>query len=342
EDVSGGRSPLCWSVVESVPVHEDIKRAVDGCEKYISASIETMKNLAACDVKTICYNFMPVIDWTRTDLDFRLPTGASALRFDFTLFSAFDLFILKRTGAEGDYTDAERTAAAEAFKDLSEEEKELLSRNITAGLPGRMTDSYDIEEFRKALAQYDGIDREILWENLCRFLEAVLPEAERLGIKLAIHPDDPPRELLGLPRVICTPDDLEKLFERLPSPANGITLCVGTYGSHPDNDLPQMAKQFAARIYFAHLRGVKKDHDNPWSFYEASHLDSDVDIITVIENLLVEEARRGGDDIPVRPDHGHRMLDDLNKTVNPGYSAIGRLKGLAEIRGVIRTLLARR
>ena len=342
EDVSNGRSPLCWSVVESVPVHEDIKRGVRGCEKYISAFIETMKNLAACDVKTICYNFMPVIDWTRTDLDFRLPTGASALRFDFTLFSAFDLFILKRAGAESDYTDAERTAAAQAFKALSEEKQEHLSRNITAGLPGRMTDSYDIEEFRKALAQYDGIDRDILWENLCRFLEAVLPEAERLGIKLAIHPDDPPRELLGLPRVICTPADLEKLFKRLPSPANGITLCVGTYGSHPDNDLPQMAKQFAARIYFAHLRGVKKDRDNPWSFHEASHLDSDVDIITVIENLLVEEERRGGDDIPIRPDHGHRMLDDLHKTVNPGYSAIGRLKGLAEIRGVIRTLLARR
>ena len=347
EYAADGRTQLRWSVVESVPVHEDIKRGVPGCEKYITAFVATMKNLAACNIKTICYNFMPVIDWTRTDLDFRLPTGASALRFDQVLFAAFDLFILNRKGAARDYTDAERKQAKDAFSGLSDAEKKHLSRNITAGLPGRMTDAYDLEEFREALAKYDGIDKDILWGNLVNFLAAVLPEAEKLGVKLAIHPDDPPRELLGLPRIICTPEDLEKLFARLPSPANGMTLCVGTYGSHPHNDLLQMAKQFAARIYFAHLRGVKKDPDNPRSFYEASHLDSDVDMVGIIRHLLHEEARRVESnkgavcDIPIRPDHGHRMLDDLNRSVNPGYSAIGRLKGLAEIRGVIRALQSR-
>ena len=347
DDVSNGCSRLRWSVVESVPIHEDIKRGVPGCEKYIAAFIETMKNLALCNIKTICYNFMPVIDWTRTELDFRLPTGASTLRFDYVLFAAFDLFILKRKQAEYDYTAAEREQAECAFNSLSDAEKERLSGNITAGLPGRMTDAYDLKEFSQALSQYDGIDKDILWGNLVNFLAAVLPEAEKLGVKLAIHPDDPPRELLGLPRIICTPDDLEKLFTRLPSPANGMTLCVGTYGSHPDNDLLQIAKQFAARIYFSHLRGVKKDPDNPWSFYEASHLDSDVDMVSIIRHLLHEEARRVENkegelcDIPIRPDHGHRMLDDLKKPVNPGYSAIGRLKGLAEIRGVIHALQSR-
>ncbi len=345
EDTSDNQSKLSWSVVESVPVHEDIKQGKPDAQKYIAAFIETMENLAACGVMTICYNFMPVIDWTRTDLNYVLPTKASALRFDYTLFTAFDLFILQRRNAAEDYTQEEVQKAETAFKNLSEAEKEKLAANIMAGLPGRMTDSYNIDEFRKALAEYENIDENALRNNLHHFLKAILPAAEKLGIKLAIHPDDPPRKLLGLPRIICTADDLEHLFEACPSPANGITLCVGTYGSRPDNNLPKMAKTFASRIYFAHLRGVKKDTAEQKSFYEASHLDSDIDIISVINHLLTEEKRRAGmkenplGEIPVRPDHGHRMLDDLNKTVNPGYSAIGRLKGLAEIRGVIRTLL---
>ena len=345
EDTSEGRSKLHWSVVESVPVHEAIKQGKTGCENYISTFIKTMENLASCGVMTICYNFMPVIDWTRTDLDFQLPTKATALRFDYILFAAFDLFILKRQGAERDYTVAERAKAEKAFAALSCAEKEKLTRTVTAGLPGRMTDSYNIDAFRNALADYDGIGKEALRQNLYYFLNAILPTAEKLGIKLAIHPDDPPHELLGLPRVICTANDLEQLFDACPSAANGITLCVGTYGSRIDNDLPAMAQLFSSRIYFAHLRGVKKDNDEPKSFYEASHLDSDIDIISVINHLLSEEKHRSNEkgntlgDIAIRPDHGHRMLDDLNKSINPGYSAIGRLKGLAEIRGVIRTLM---
>lgn len=345
ENTAEGRSTLRWSVVESIPVHEDIKQGKVGCEKYIAAFIETMENLAACGVMTICYNFMPVIDWTRTDLDFLLPTKASTLRFDYIAFAAFDLYILKRQGAEQSYTDEEREKANALFANLSKEAKDNLARNIMAGLPGRMTDAYTIDAFKTALAAYDHIDKTALRKNLVYFLQSILPTAEKLGIKLAIHPDDPPYDLLGLPRIICTANDLEHLFTQCPSPANGITLCVGTYGGRADNDLPEMARQFASRIFFAHLRGVKKDSDEPKSFYEASHLDSDINIIAVIKQLLKEEKRRMDTqkdilaEIAIRPDHGHRMLDDLNKSVNPGYSAIGRLKGLAEIRGVIRTLL---
>ena len=344
EGTAEGISPLRWSVVESVPVHEDIKLAAPGHEKYVQAFTDTMKNLAACDVKIICYNFMPVIDWTRTDLEYTLPTGARALRFDYQRFAAFDLFILQRAGAENDYSQEDKARAKSAFAKMSEADREQLSKDITAGLPGRMTDTYDLEGFREALARYDGISKDDLRRNLLSFLRKILPVAEELGIKLAIHPDDPPYDLLGLPRVVCTASDLEKLFGEVPSPANGLTLCVGTFGSRPDNNLPEMAKRFASRIFFSHLRGVKRDKDDPRSFYESAHLEGDVDIIAVIKNLLEEENRRKNDpdhtnpEIPVRPDHGHQMMDDLNKKVNPGYSAIGRLKGLAEIRGVIRTL----
>lgn len=343
------RSPLTWSVVESVPVHEDIKLGREGCQVYIDNWITSMENLAHCRIKTICYNFMPVIDWTRTDLRYRLSSGVYALRFDQKKFAAFDLFILQRSTAEADYSETEIAEAKDVYTQMSAEERDQLSRNIIAGLPGKMTDAYTLEDFRKALAQYQHISREQFRENLYAFLAQVLPKAETVGVKLAIHPDDPPRDMLGLPRVICTADDLDRLFADQPSPANGITLCVGTYGSRADNDLPDMARRFGSRIHFAHLRGVSRDPDEQRSFYEANHLDSDINMVSVIRELLTEEHNRSQQqgsqasdgtaaEIFIRPDHGHQMMDDIDKTVNPGYSAIGRLKGLAEVRGVIRAL----
>lgn len=343
ETCAPGQAPLVWSVVESIPVHEDVKLARPGCEAYIDSWITTMENLAACGIRTICYNFMPVIDWTRTDLKYQLPSGGYALRFDQEKFAAFDLCILQRDGAEQDYTAEEIASAQQLFAQMTEDERELLTRNIIAGLPGRMTDAYGLETFRAMLSQYHGMDADTLRNNLFSFLERVLPAAEKLGVSLAIHPDDPPRDMLGLPRIICTADDLDILFERLPSPANGITLCAGTYGSRPDNDLPEMAKKFAPRIHFSHLRGVIRDADEQRSFYEASHLNSDVNMVGVITALLAEERRRKAQEgefkaIFIRPDHGHQILDDLEKPGNPGYSCIGRLKGLAEIRGVIKAV----
>jgi len=345
EDSAPELAPLKWTVVESIPVHEDIKLARAGHEKYIEAWIASMENLAACGIKTICYNFMPVIDWTRTDLKFKLPSGAYALRFDQKKFAAFDLFILKRETKAGEYSEDEIAEAHQIFEAMSEEEIEQLTKNIIAGLPGKMTESYGLDDFREMLANYKDVDSETLRNNLFSFLSAVLPRAEALGVKLAIHPDDPPRDMLGLPRIICTADDLDILFEAQPSPSNGITLCVGTYSSRPDNDLPAMARQFGPRIHFSHLRGVSRDADEQRSFYEASHLDSDIDMIQVIQELLNEERRRtkeksGQGDIFIRPDHGLQMMDDIGKSGNPGYSGIGRLKGVAEVRGVIRALSA--
>jgi mannonate dehydratase len=290
---------------------------------------------------------MPVIDWTRTDLKFMLPSGAFALRFDQKKFAAFDLFILKRANAELEYSEQELAEAKQVFEQMTALEREQLTNNIIAGLPGKMTAAYGIDDFRAMLACYKDITPEILRDNLCSFLGKVLPRAEALGVKLAIHPDDPPRGMFGLPRVVCTADDLELLFDALPSPSNGMTLCVGTYGSRPDNNLPAMARQFGSRIYFSHLRGVCLDPNEPRTFYEASHLDSDIDMVQVIKELLHEENRREEDGftnagIYIRPDHGHQMMDDMGKTLNPGYSAIGRLKGLAEIRGVIRALSAQK
>lgn len=340
------RSPLTWSVVESIPVHEDIKLGRPDCQIYIDNWIRTMENLAQCGIKTICYNFMPVIDWTRTDLKYQLDTGAYALRFDQKKFAAFDLFILARAGAPTEYSASEIAAAKAIFEQMPEDEKAQLTRNIIAGLPGKMTDAYSLEDFRQALAQYDDIDRDKFRANLYNFLSQVLPKAEAAGIKLAIHPDDPPRDMFGLPRIICNAADLNRLFTDQPSDANGITLCVGTYGSRPDNDLPDMARRFGSRIHFAHLRGVSRDADEQRSFHEAAHLESDIDMISVILELLSEETRRETSpnadlgNIYIRPDHGHQMMDDIAKDVNPGYSAIGRLKGLSEIRGVIRALSA--
>lgn len=345
EECEPGLAPLTWSVVESIPVHEDIKLARPGHEKYVQNWITSMENLAKCGIKTICYNFMPVIDWTRTDLNFKLPSGAYALRFDQKKFAAFDLFILQRENAEAEYTADEIDEAKAIFADMSEEEKTKLTNNIIAGLPGKMTDSYGLDDFRNMLANYKDVSSDVLRKNLFAFLSSVLPQAEALGVKLAIHPDDPPRDMLGLPRIICTADDLNILFDALPSPSNGITLCVGTYSSRPDNDLPAMAKQFGPRIHFSHLRGVSRDPSEQRSFFEASHLDSDIDMIQVVKALLDEETRRSASspdeqEIFIRPDHGHQMMGDIGKAVNPGYSGIGRMKGLAEVRGVIRALSA--
>ena len=332
-------APLHWTVVESIPVHEDIKLAAPGHQRYIDAWIESLKNLAAEGITTICYNFMPVIDWTRTDLRYQLPSGVFALRFDQDRFAAFDLFILEREGARADYSDEEFGRAEAAFSAMSDADKTKLTETIIAGLPGRMTEAYSLEDFRGALARYAGMDHSDLRSNLISFLSQVLPAAEEYDVKLAIHPDDPPWDMFGLPRVICTPDDLDALFARQSSPSNGITLCVGTYGSRPDNDLPQMARQFRDRIHFAHLRGVSRDPSEPRSFYEASHLDSDIDMVAVIRNLLENEDTLERE-IYIRPDHGHLMLGDVNRSSNPGYSAIGRMKGLAEIRGVIKAIAA--
>lgn len=337
ENTPPGLSPLRWSVVESIPVHEDIKLGKPGNETYVQAWIDSMSNLAECGIRTICYNFMPVIDWTRTDLRFRLPSGAYALRFDQRHFAAFDLFILQRNGAEADYSDEEIDAARRGFEAMTKSDRDQLTRNVIAGLPGGMTGSYGLAEFRNGLAEYDGIGHSAYRDNLCAFLGQVLPVAEELGVKLAIHPDDPPRDMLGLPRIVCTAADLEALFEREPSPANGMTLCVGTYGSRPDNDLPAMARRFADRIHFAHLRGVRRDPDEQRSFFEADHLDSDVDMIAVIQALQHNETDDRAE-IYFRPDHGHQMMGDVHKAGNPGYSAIGRLKGLAELRGAIKAL----
>lgn len=332
-----GLRPLSWSVVESIPVHEDIKLARPGHEKYVQAWIDSMSNLARCDIRTICYNFMPIIDWTRTDLRFQLPSGAFALRFDQRQFAAFDLFILKRKNAESDYSSHEIDEAKRVYTVMTESERDQLMQNIIAGLPGGMRERYGLAEFRRALADYEKVDQSTMRDNLCAFLDSVLPVAEKLQVKLAIHPDDPPRDMLGLPRVVCTAKNLEDLFGRVPSPANGMTLCVGTYGSRPDNDLPEMARQFADRIHFAHLRGVKRDADEQRSFVEADHLDSDIDMIAVIKALIQNEVD-GKPEIFFRPDHGHQMMSDLNARTNPGYSAIGRLKGLAELRGAIKAL----
>ena len=339
EEQNDTMSPLHWTVVESIPVHEDIKLAGAGHETYVENWIATLQNMAAEGIKTICYNFMPVIDWTRTDLKYQLPNGAYALRFDQDRFAAFDLFILQRNNATDDYTEDELARAEHVHEAMTPEERTGLTRTIIAGLPGKMTDAYTLDDFREALARYENIDHSGLRKNLIAFLAQVLPHAEKAGVKLAIHPDDPPWDMFGLPRVICKPDDLDKLFDKLPSPANGITLCVGTYGSRPDNDLPQMARDYAERIHFAHLRGVTRDPQEQRSFYEASHLDSDIDMVRVIRHLL-ENERTLNREIFIRPDHGHLMMGDISRTSNPGYSAIGRMKGLAEIRGVITALSA--
>jgi mannonate dehydratase len=334
-----GRTPLRWTVVESIPVPDEILRASPGAARAIDAWIESMRSVAAEGIRIICYNVMPVVDWTRTDLDYPLPTGATALRYDHDRFAAFDLHVLRRENA--DYDAATRARARAIYDTMREDEIETLTRNISAGLPGATTSSANLDAFRARIAAYRGITPDKMRANVVGFLEHVVPVAEQLGVRLTLHPDDPPRPLFGLPRIASTAADYRALFDAVPSAANGICFCVGSLGSRPDNDVPAMAQQFSARIYFAHLRATLiDDAGRSLSFTESDHLDGDVNMIDVLRVLVAENARR--EDawrIPFRPDHGHRMLDDLEKTrINPGYTGIGRLKGLAELRGAIRAL----
>jgi mannonate dehydratase len=326
---------LSWSVVESIPVHEDIKRGLPGRERYLDNYRQSLRNLAQCGIDVVCYNFMPVLDWTRTQLAHRLPDGGWALRFDQDAFAAFDLCILQRDGADADYSAAEIERARRYHDDLDAAGREELVRTLIAGLPGA-EEGYSVADLRQLLATYAGIDAARLREHLAVFLQAVVPVAEEVGIRLGVHPDDPPRPLLGLPRVVSTAADAQWLLDAVPSPANGLTFCTGSYGVRADNDLVAMARQFASRIHFVHLRATRREED-PRSFHEAHHLDGDVDMVGVIRELVREERRRereGGARLPMRPDHGHQLLDDQSRRTNPGYSLIGRLKGLAELRGV--------
>jgi len=331
---------LSWSVVESLPIHERIKIGEGDLAGLFDAYRQSMRNLAACGVKTICYNFMPVLDWTRTELFHTLPGGGRALRFNAHEYAAFDCFMLERPGAK-DETAPDLLARAERwFRQSSEDDRAKLLANIMAGLPGAF-DRYDIPGLRRHLARYDGIDRAALRQNLVRFLREIIPTAEEVGIRMAIHPDDPPRSLMGLPRIVSSADDLAFITDAVDSVANGITLCTGSLGAGPMNDVPAIARRFAGRVHFAHLRNVAKEPDG--SFMEAEHLAGDTDMIAVVEALVEEQARRkaAGDPrwrLPFRPDHGHELLDDVGKGSFPGYSATGRLKGLAEIRGVMLTL----
>jgi mannonate dehydratase len=339
EETTANRSPLRWSVVESIPVPDDVKRLGGAATNSIELWIASMEAVAANGIKTICYNFMPVLDWTRTDLAWPLPNGARALRFDQARLAAFDIYILKRKGAEADYSEDVLQRAQRLSNVFDQIEADALTRNIAAGLPGTTSDSLDLHGMRERLAAYAGIGPQKLRSNLIAFLERVAPVAESHGVKLTLHPDDPPRPLFGLPRVASTMEDYQALFDAVPSTANGMCFCTGSLGVSEANDLPAIARRFASRIHFAHLRATRREADG--SFYESDHLDGDVDMIAVLRELLAEDRRRpSAEKIPFRPDHGHQMLDDLGKNANPGYSAIGRLKGLAELRGAIKALEA--
>jgi mannonate dehydratase len=335
---------LGWSVVESLPIHERIKLNEGNLQPLFDTYRQSMRNLAACGVTTICYNFMPVIDWTRTELAWPLPGGGRALRFDITTFAAFDCFMLERKDAQADYAGATLEAARCWTGAATMAEKDKLLAAIMAGLPGAY-DRYDIPGLRVMLARYDGITTAILRENLARFLREVIPLAEELGMRFAIHPDDPPRSLMGLPRIVSNQGDIAFVLSAVDSPANGLTLCSGSLGAGPANDVPVIAQTFAERIHFAHLRNVAKEPDG--SFMEADHLDGDTDMIALVTVLLEEQEKRrlSGEPvwrIPMRPDHGHELLDDIGRPTHPGYPVIGRLKGLAELRGVMRAVSSAR